>query len=71
VEIGVMGGPMIFFLIASVLAVFSIPLVMFAILMRLVGRIGTRTLVVIMFVDAVLFAMGSVYWGFPSYTAQN
>jgi hypothetical protein len=52
--------------LASVLAVFSVPLVLFALLMRLVGRIGRRTLSAILVADAVLWAMAAVFWALPS-----
>ena len=42
-----MNGWGFLFWLASVIAVISIPLVSFALLMRLVGRIATRTLIVI------------------------
>jgi hypothetical protein len=51
------------FWLASVVAVFSIPFVVFAVLMRIVGRIGTRTLVVILVVDVLLWGMAVVFWG--------
>ena len=52
------------FLLAPVVAVFSIPVVMFALLMRLVGRVGTRTLIVILATDSILWGMSACYWWF-------
>jgi hypothetical protein len=48
--------------LVSVAAVFSLPLVLLASLMRLVGRISTRALVVVLAADAVLCAMALVCW---------
>jgi hypothetical protein len=48
-----MNGWGFLFWLASVIAVISIPLVSFALLMRLVGRIATRTLIVILAADSV------------------
>ena len=52
------------FLLAPVVAVFSIPFVMFALLMRLVGRLGTRTLIVFLAADSILWGMSACYWRF-------
>jgi hypothetical protein len=49
------------FWLASVVAVFSIPFVFFAVLMRIVGRIGTRTLISILVVDGLLWVMAVVF----------
>jgi hypothetical protein len=57
-----MNGCGLLFWLASVIAVFSIPLVSFALLMRLVGRIATRTLVVILAADSVFWAMAVYFW---------
>lgn len=48
--------------LASIAAVFSLPLVLFVGLMRLVGRISTRGLAVILATDAVLWAMAVYFW---------
>ena len=56
-----MNGWGFLFWLASVIAAFSIPLVSFALLMRLVGRIATRTLIVIL-------AAGSVFWAMAVYS---
>jgi hypothetical protein len=48
--------------LASVVAIFSIPFVLFAFLMRLVGQIATRTLVTILAVDSILWGMAVYYW---------
>jgi hypothetical protein len=45
------------FWLASVAAVFSIPFVLFALLMRLVGRIATRTLMIVLAAESVLWAI--------------
>jgi hypothetical protein len=50
------------FWLASVVSVFSIPFVLFAFLMRLVGRITTRTLASILAADSVLWGMAVYYW---------
>jgi hypothetical protein len=57
-----MNGWGFLFWLASIAAVFSVPLVLFAGLMRLVGRIGSRALAGILAVDAVLWAMAVVFW---------
>jgi len=57
-----MNGWGFLFWLASMIAVFSIPLVSFALLMRLVGRIATRTLVVILAADSVFWAMAVYFW---------
>jgi hypothetical protein len=49
--------------LASVVAIFSIPFVLFVFLMRLVGRITTRTLVSIFAADSVLWGVAVSYWG--------
>jgi hypothetical protein len=43
--------------LASVIAVFLVPLVLFAVLMRLVGRMSTPTLILILAADSVLWVM--------------
>jgi len=48
--------------LASIAAVFSVPLVLFAGLMRLVGRIGSRALAGVLAVDAVLWALAAFSW---------
>jgi hypothetical protein len=48
--------------LASIIAVFSLPLLYFAVLMRLVGRIGSRCLAVILLVAAALWATAAFYW---------
>ena len=50
------------FWLASVVAIFSIPFVLFTFLMRLVGRIATRTLVTILAADSILWGMAVYYW---------
>ena len=50
------------FWLVSVIAVFSIPFVLFAFLMRLVGRIATRTLVSILVADSILWGLAVFYW---------
>ena len=50
------------FWLASIAAVFSVPLVLFAGLLHLVGRIGSRVLAGILAIDAVLWAMAAVFW---------
>jgi hypothetical protein len=50
------------FWLASILAIFSIPVLLFACLMRLVGRIGMRSLVAILAADSVLWAMACYFW---------
>lgn len=50
------------FWLASVVAIFSIPFVLFAFLMRLVGRITTRTLVSILAADSVLRGLAVYHW---------
>ena len=55
--------------LATIITVFSIPLVMYVILMRLVGRIATRTVVTILVVDSIFWGMAIYFWcvfGFPS-----
>lgn len=51
------------FWLASVAAVFSLPLVLFATLMRLVGRVGTRTLAAVLVASAILWAVAAFWWG--------
>lgn len=48
--------------LASVVAVFSIPLIMFVLLMRLVGRITTRTLITILSADVILLGTAGYFW---------
>jgi hypothetical protein len=50
------------FLLASIIAIFSIPFVLFALLMRMVGRIATRTLVGILAADSIVWGMAIFYW---------
>ncbi len=57
-----MNGWGFLFWLASVIAVFSIPLVLFALLMRLVGRIATRTLLVILAADSVFWVVAVYFW---------
>jgi hypothetical protein len=57
-----MSGWGLLFWLAGVIAVFSIPLVVFALLMRLVGRMATRTLLFILAADLVLWAMAAYFW---------
>ncbi len=47
---------------ASVLAIFSVPFVLFAFLMRLVGRIATRTLVSTLAAVSIPWGMAVFYW---------
>jgi hypothetical protein len=48
--------------LASMAAVFSLPIVLFVGLMRLVGRVGSRVLAVVLAVDSVLWALAAVFW---------
>jgi hypothetical protein len=48
--------------LASMVAVFSLPLVLLLVLMRLVGRVGSQTLAGVLAADAVLWAMAAFYW---------
>ena len=50
------------FLLASIVAVFSIPFVLFGVLMRMVGRITTRTLLILLAADCVVWGMAIFYW---------
>jgi hypothetical protein len=50
------------FWLASVVAVFSIPFVLFALSMRLVGRITTRTLVAIVAAALIVWGMAVCFW---------
>jgi hypothetical protein len=50
------------FWLASVVAVFSIPLISFALLMRTVRRITTRTLVAIIAAASIVWSMASFFW---------
>jgi len=50
------------FLLASVVAVVSLPLVLCAIIMRLVGRIGTRALAFVLAADAIPWGMAVIFW---------
>ncbi len=54
--------------LTSVMAVVSIPLVLFTILMRLVGRIGTRSLLMILGAESILLAAAAFYWWFQCVT---
>jgi hypothetical protein len=49
------------YVLASILAVFSVPFVFIAILMRLVGRIGSRALNIILWAAAVLWVLALVW----------
>jgi hypothetical protein len=55
-----MGGAL--FLLASIIGIFSIPFVLSALVMRMVGRIATKTLVVILAADSILWGMTTFYW---------
>jgi hypothetical protein len=57
-----MSGWGFFFWLASIAAVYSSPIVLFTGLMRLVGRIGSRVLAVVLAVDAVLWALAVFFW---------
>ena len=59
-----MNGLYVVLLAASIIARFSIPLVMFALLMRLVGRIGTRALGMILGVCSIPWAAALFFWVF-------
>jgi len=50
------------FLVASILAVFSVPFVFSALVMRLVGRISKGVLIFVLALDAVLWGMALFYW---------
>jgi hypothetical protein len=50
------------FLLASIIAIFSIPIALFALITRMAGRIATRTLVVIIAVDSIVWGMAIFYW---------
>jgi hypothetical protein len=50
------------FLLASIIAIFSIPFVLFALVMGMVGRIAKRTLVVILAADSIVWGMSIFYW---------
>jgi hypothetical protein len=50
------------FFVASIVAVFSIPLIMLGLLMRVAGRISTRTLVGMLAADSILWVMAGFYW---------
>jgi hypothetical protein len=49
-------------LLASIIAIFSIPFVLFALIMRMAGRIATRTLVVIVAADSIVWGVAIIYW---------
>ena len=55
--------------LASVAAVFSLPMVFLVILMRVVGRIGPRALAVVLAADAVLWALAVYFhwWGLEGF----
>ena len=57
-----MNGWGLFLWLASIAAVYSVPLILFAGLMRLVGRMGSRVLVGVLAADAVLWALAAVFW---------
>jgi hypothetical protein len=57
-----MNGLGFLFWLASLIAVFSIPLVVFALLMRLVGRISSRTLIAILAADSVFWVTAALFW---------
>lgn len=48
--------------LASVLAVFSVPFVFLAIVARLVGRLGSRSLAVVLATDTVLWGIALYFW---------
>ena len=50
-----------FFFVTYIVAMFSTPFVLFAILMRLVGRISINAIIIIIILDSILWAMGAVY----------
>jgi hypothetical protein len=50
------------FWLASIAAVFSIPLVSFAILMRVVGQVTTRTLVATFAAALIVWGMAVRFW---------
>ena len=58
-----MNGWGVLFLLASFIALSSLPFVLVAFLMRLVGRIGTRTLIVILAADSILWVMVACFRG--------
>jgi hypothetical protein len=47
---------------ASVVAVLSIPFVLFALLMRLVGRIGNRSLIIVLAMDSIFWVAAVFFW---------
>ena len=49
------------FWFASITAMFSVPFVLFAVLMRLVGRIGTRFLAAVLAADSILWMMAAIF----------
>lgn len=57
-----MNGWGFLFWLASVGAIFSLPMVLTFSLMWYVGRLGTRALTVILAADAVLWAMAVFFW---------
>ncbi len=57
-----MNGLGLLFWLASIAAVFSVPLILFAGLPRLVGRISPWILTGIRAIDAILWAMAAVFW---------
>jgi hypothetical protein len=48
--------------LASVIAIFSIPFVLFALVMRMVGRIATKTLLGVLAADSIVWGMAIFYW---------
>lgn len=46
----------------AMIALFSVPLLLFIGLMRLVGRVGRRTLAGVVAAEAVLWAFAAVFW---------
>jgi hypothetical protein len=61
-----MNGWGFLFLLASVLAWFSVPFLFFAVLMRFVGRIGTRFLIAVLALDSIAWIMAAIFWLRPS-----
>jgi len=57
-----MNGWGFLFWLASIVAMFSLPLVFFVGLMRLVGRVSTRALAAVLAADAVLWALAAFFW---------
>ena len=50
------------FLVYYLIPLFSMPFILFALLMRLVGRIGNRALIDILAADSGLWAAATYFW---------